>query len=79
MAIDKTNILFKILVRINPLIALFGTFSLATLANHKIGWVVLMGYNLANIYVYTVKKKDFWMYALVSFLHFSFGLWAIFN
>lgn len=79
MAIDKTNILFKILVRINPLIALFGTFCLATLANHKVGWLLLMIYNLSNIYVYTVKRRDFWAYAIVSFLHFSFGLWAVFN
>lgn len=73
----NTPLAFYILTKINPIIALLGTFCLAN--NLKIGWVLLMGYNLSNIYVYLVRRKDFWMYSLVSILHFSFGLWAIFK
>lgn len=70
------NQLFKILCRVNPLIALGGTFALSN--NWLIGWYILMLYNLLNIYVYLKRRKDFIVYALISCLHFSFGLWAIF-
>lgn len=67
--------LFKILSKINPVIALVGTFCLAN--SLQIGWYILIGYNLCNIYVYLKRKRDFWTYATVSFLHMSFGVWAI--
>ena len=75
--VKKTYYFFKIITKINPILALMGTFCLSN--NWQAGWYLLMTYNILNVYVYSIKRKDFWMYALVSLLHFSFGLWAIFK
>ena len=69
------NKLFKVLCKVNPVIALCGTFALSN--NWFMGWYILIIYNLLNIYIYLSRKEDFLIYALMSSLHFSFGLWAI--
>lgn len=73
----KNSLLFRILIIVNPIVALLGTLSLANQLH--IGWFLLMFYNVSNIYVYLIKRKDFWLYALVSGLHFTFGLLALYK
>lgn len=72
---SKQVLLFKVLTKSKPFIALLGTFSLA--AGSHVGWYLLVAYNAGNIYVYLKRRKDFLWYAMISVCHMSFGFWAI--
>ena len=77
-----SRLTFGILRRLNPILAIIGTFSLALASKHQqvhltIGWLIMMFYNLSNIYVYYCKRHVFGWYMLSSLTHFTIGLWAV--